>query len=393
MTQEEQSPQQVGIQSNSGGDINFERSQVTIAGRDMHFHSPLSASPPIPLPAMTPTLPAQRIIGRDNILKEIYNQLWLKAEEPPSLSPMTLTLQGMPGLGKTTLAIALGHSKEVARYLEGVLWATLGPGPQIRLHLQKWGQELGINLEAARDEQECSERLRPLLARRQLLLVIDDIWRIEDALYFNIAGPRCRTMVTTRGVDIAHALATEERTLLVDLLSPEDSVKLLRSMASAIDEKTAHALCERLEYLPLALVLAGGLLADESGVPSRMKRLLDELLERSNDAALQLAQQEKRPGLSEERPSLRAILGMSVERLSKTDRQRFAWLSYFGAQPLYWEIDEAMNQWQCSQEEAEDTISRFIRRGLVMRRDKEGKYWMHTLLAEYAAEIYKEMEG
>ena len=35
MTQEEQLPQQIGIQSNSGGDINIEHSQVHIAGRDM----------------------------------------------------------------------------------------------------------------------------------------------------------------------------------------------------------------------------------------------------------------------------------------------------------------------------------------------------------------------
>src|SRR5437588_7547070 len=32
--------QQVGIQSNSGGDINIKRSQVNIAGGDMYIHMP-----------------------------------------------------------------------------------------------------------------------------------------------------------------------------------------------------------------------------------------------------------------------------------------------------------------------------------------------------------------
>src|SRR5438445_12410461 len=38
MAQEDQRPQQIGIQSNSGGDINIERSQVNIAGRDQYIH-------------------------------------------------------------------------------------------------------------------------------------------------------------------------------------------------------------------------------------------------------------------------------------------------------------------------------------------------------------------
>ena len=43
MAQEKQPPRQVGIQSNAGGDIIFEQSQVHIAGGDMHIHPPLTA--------------------------------------------------------------------------------------------------------------------------------------------------------------------------------------------------------------------------------------------------------------------------------------------------------------------------------------------------------------
>src|SRR5216684_226956 len=38
MSEAQQPHQQVGIQSNSGGDINIEQSHVNIAGRDMHIH-------------------------------------------------------------------------------------------------------------------------------------------------------------------------------------------------------------------------------------------------------------------------------------------------------------------------------------------------------------------
>ncbi len=148
-------------------------------------------------------------------------------------------------------------------------------------------------------------------------------------------------------------------------------------------------LCERLEFLPLALTLAGRLLASEADVPTRMQRLLDELMEH-REARLQLLQAEGRLGLAEDQPvSLQAILGMSVERLSKTDQERFAMLAVFGGEPLTWEIKAAAHVWECSVEEAEATISRFIQRGLVERRGE--RYWMHALLADYAAEMMEKM--
>ena len=159
--------------------------------------------------------------------------------------------------------------------------------------------------------------------------------------------------------------------------------------AVSTDEATAIKLCERLEFLPLALTLAGRLLANEADIPSRMQRLVGELVER-REARLQLLQSEGRPGLAEDQPvSLQAILGMSVDRLDKTDQERFAMLSVFGGDPLTWEINATAYVWECSVEEAEDTVARFIQRGLVEPRGD--RYWMHALLADYAAEMMEEM--
>ena len=95
-------------------------------------------------------------------------------------------------------------------------------------------------------------------------------------------------------------------------------------------------------------------------------------------------------GLTEEEPvSLQAILGMSVARLDKTDQARFAMAAVFGGDPLTWEIHAAAYVWECSVEEAEATVARFIQRGLVERRGE--RYWMHALLADYAAEMMEQM--
>lgn len=40
----------------------------------------------------------------------------------------------------------------------------------------------------------------------------------------------------------------------------------------------------------------------------------------------------------------------------------------FGGDPLTWEIHAAAYVWECSVEEAEATVARFIQRGLVERR-------------------------
>ena len=338
-----------------------------------------------------PTLPPQGIIGRDEMLTQIYDLLALGDPAVADIPPVAL--RGLGGIGKTTLAIALGRLELThKRFPDGILWASVGPTPTIRLVLDSWGRTLGVDLLPEKDEQACKERLQALLYHRRVLLLVDDVWEIVHGQFFNVAGPRCRTLFTTRESPVAHALATRERTLRVDVLKPEHALALLQRLAPdavAADRENAMRLCERVEFLPLALTLAGRLLTDEADVPSRMQRLVGELIER-RQSRLRLLQAEGRPGISEEEPvSLQAILGLSVERLSQVDQKRFAMASIFGGDPLTWEINAAAFVWECSLTEAEDTVSRLIQRGLVERRN--GRYWMHALLADYAAELMEEM--
>lgn len=340
---------------------------------------------------MTPPLPPQGVFGRDNDLTRLFDLLALDDERATNVPPVALL--GMGGVGKTTLSIALGRLEIIpSLFPDGVLWAALGPNPTIRILLDGWGRALGVDLLPERDENACRDRLRAILYHRRALLIVDDVWEVKHGQFFTIAGPRCRTLFTTRESPIAYTLATREQTLRVDVLKPEAALAVLRSLAPeavAADEKNAVRLCERLEFLPLALTLAGRLLASEADVPSRMQRLVSELIER-REARLQLLQAEGRPGLAENQPvSLQAILGMSVERLNKTDQERFAMLAVFGGEPLTWEINAAAYVWECSVEDAEATISRFIQRGLVERRGE--RYWMHALLADYAAEMMEKM--
>jgi hypothetical protein len=298
----------------------------------------------------------------------------------------------MGGIGKTTLAIAFAH-KHRAGFPDGVLWTSLGPKPTPRLLLDTWGRSLGMDLLPERDETACQNRLRQFLHDKRVLIIVDDVWDTIQGGYFLVGGPRCRTLITTRELPIANNLATRERVLRVDVLKPEAALELLYKLApetTLVDKSISTRLCERLEFLPLAITLAGRMLANEADVPQRMQRLVGELIER-RDSRLQLVQAEGRPGLDEEKPvSLQAILGMSVDRLDKLDQERFAMLSIFGGEPLTWELNAVSAVWEAPKEDTEATISRFIQRGLVEPRNE--RYWMHALLADYAAELMEQMD-
>jgi hypothetical protein len=153
------------------------------------------------------------------------------------------------------------------------------------------------------------------------------------------------------------------------------------------DEAAARKLCEKLEFLPLAITLAGRYLANEALTSGRQNILVRRLLSRA-DERLSLPQFESRLGIDDASPSLRAILGLSIGRLERTDQERFAMLSVFGGEPLSWTLDGAAFVWECSQEQAESTIVRFIQRGLVERW--KDRYRMHALLSDYAEVLLEE---
>ena len=338
-----------------------------------------------------PPMPPQGVFGREDDLKKISDLLIPPELENEEMPP--LALRGMGGIGKTTLAIAFAHLPDVqTKFNDGILWTSLGPKPTVRLLLDGWGRALGMDLQPERDEAACQNRLRQVLHGRRMLIVVDDVWDTIQGNYFKVGGSHCRTLFTTRETPIANDLATRERTMRVDVLKPEAAINLLYRLSpetKTVDGEIVKRLCERLEFLPLGITLAGRMLANEADVLQRMQRLVSELVER-RQARLNLLQADGRKGLDEENPvSLQAILGMSIERLSKQDQERFAMLSVFGGEPLTWEMNAVSAVWECPIEETEETISKFAQRGLVEPHGE--RYWMHALLADYAAEMMENM--
>jgi hypothetical protein len=325
--------------------------------------------------------------GRDVILRGILDFLQLDDNQARDVRPVVLW--GLPGVGKTTVVNALAHSANIEKsFPDGIVWVTLGPRPQMRTVLNALGSTFGLDLLSERDDSGCVERLRLWLHRRRAFVIVDDVWEPHHGASFLLTGPLGRTVFTTRESLVAFPLATPNRSIRVHELQPPDALDMLHELApSAVtrDRGLAKELCRKLDHLPLAIKLAGGVLAQEGDVPGRIDALLVELTTR-RQSRLDLTGFETRPGLDPDSPaSMKAILGLSVDRLDGMDRERFALLSTFGCEPLFWIIPHAAAVWDCDLQEAEATTSRLIQRGLVERRGDE--YWMHALLADYAEEL------
>ncbi|HEX8221270.1 MAG TPA: NB-ARC domain-containing protein [Chloroflexia bacterium] len=356
--------------------------------------------PPIgssPGPFRVPALPVEGVFGRELDLDKIQSELAL--DDPSARGVPPLALVGMAGVGKSVLARAVGWRDGVRElYPDGILWAELGPKPNVRILLNEWGRELKVDLIPERDESACRTRLSEALYDKRVLLIVDDVWDPKAGSYFLVGGPYCRTLITTRERPIAYTLATQPRSMPVNILSLEASLELLSSLAPVAvktDPQVARQLCVQLERLPLALKLAGRLLAVESYNRTRVQQVLHDLVEQRK-ARLKLLQDEGRLGLDEENPvSLQAILGISVERLTSVEQDRFAMLAVFGSEPLTWDINAAASVWECTVDEARKTTGVLVNRGLIECSSSDcstDDYVMHALLADYSA-VLMEVKG
>lgn len=71
-------------------------------------------------------------IGRDAVQQQLRQHLTGKGV-------VLAAINGLPGVGKTTLAVELAHNEEIRRHFtEGVLWAGLGPAPDMFALLSHW---------------------------------------------------------------------------------------------------------------------------------------------------------------------------------------------------------------------------------------------------------------
>lgn len=336
--------------------------------------------PAIPLPSARST----RLVGRDGLLAHLKSYLC------SGETSVMVALHGLPGVGKTALAIELAYDADVREHFrDGVLWTGPGLQPDITELLSRWGALLGVTTAGSArldTDEDWARAMRIAIGQRRMLLVIDDVWESASALAFQVGGPACAYLLTTRYPNLAVQLAAAGA-FVVPELAEADGVELLGRYAAAFVQQapeTALALVRSVGVLPLALTLMGKYLSVQvySGQPRRLHAAVEHL----RDARMRLQLSEAR-ALAERHPSLtsgttlslQSIIAVSEQLLDEYARIALRALSLFPAKPNSFGEEAALEVCQVPVE----TLDALCDAGLL-ESNGPNRYMLHQTIADYA---------
>src|SRR5579863_3480539 len=353
------------------------------------LQNPHSITPLVASAIFDPAIPASSgiadsLIGRECLLAQVKQQL--EDGDHHSL----IALHGLPGMGKTSLAVALTLDQALRdHFCDGILWVGLGQEPDVPGQLARWGKLLGVTPKEVgnvNSREAWGNALHTAIGSRRLLLVIDDAWSVEDALAFRVGGTQCAHVLTTRLPHVAFVFA-KERTLAVPELLDADGLSLLGHFVPTLvqqDSDSALALVKAVGGSPLALTLMGNYLAEVTF--TRQARRLQQALAKLHDAEQRLrlsapvALADRSPCLPSDTPlSLYAAIAVSTQRLDRQAYDTLRALAVFPPKPGSFSEEAALAVSAATPE----TLDALWDTGLL-ESSGSGRYTLHQTIADYA---------
>jgi hypothetical protein len=176
------------------------------------------------------------------------------------------------------------------------------------------------------------------------------------------------------------------------VLNDSQALELLRRLAPTVADnypENARTLVQDLEGLPLAIRVAGRMLANEAGLGMDVQPLMEEIRE-SHKILDEIAPDDRFDPATGKTPTIDYLLQRSTDRLDEESRERFAMLGAFAPKPatfdreamaFVWEVDDPM-----------PTVRKLVDRGLLEPIISLGRFQMHALLIKHA-ETLLEIEG
>ncbi|GLY93140.1 BTAD domain-containing putative transcriptional regulator [Actinoplanes sp. NBRC 103695] len=301
-----------------------------------------------------------------------------------------VALHGMPGTGKTTLAVRAAHRLST-RYPDGQLYLNLRGFDHARTALtaEEALRDLlaGLGVEPAAvppRRQAMTGLYRSLLAGRRMLVVLDDARDADQVADLLPGTDRCLALVTSRR-KLTRLRATAGAHLVpVGLPSLAEARGQLRAHVglerAAAEPAALDAVIDHCGRLPLALALAGGRAAAHPELS--LADLADELR--------QLADEPERYAHSEIAAGVRTAFAGSYRRLSMPAARLFRLLSLYPADELT--VAVAAGTGGLPPDTAHALLAELDRAGLVSERNS-GRYSWHKLARAYATEMRRRATG
>jgi len=253
----------------------------------------------------------------DKISQAIFSSTFVPGEEC-----VTVALVGAGGFGKTTLALSLCHHEDVkAVFTNGFIFVELGPQPcdPSKVLTDHYCQMTGMDFECINNVEEKIQELTKIYSN--ILVIIDDVWVLEDVKPIVKAFSCCKTILTTRNPNIG---IPSRQTIAIGPMSQTESVSLMTygilefTELSKEDVTSINELAQSSHQWPLLLsLIRGQLIHSLRHSHTTSKNAISDV--QSNLINKGLAAFDKKATENIRQQSVRACIEVSLELLDKSD--------------------------------------------------------------------------
>ncbi|KAJ9553989.1 hypothetical protein OSB04_018034 [Centaurea solstitialis] len=209
------------------------------------------------------------VVGLDRDAEIIRDKLF---EDTKQLCVVSIV--GMGGQGKTTLATKLFNDPFLKYHFHIRAWATVSQTYVKRDLLIQILTSIGVQDDLEKDDDsKLREKLHKKLMGRRYLIVIDDIWSIEDwdelKMFFPNDNTSSRILLTSRLNEVALHVKPHGCVHSLPSLTEEESWELLKQKVFHGNEcpewliEPGRQIARKCYGLPLSVVVMAGVLAEE----------------------------------------------------------------------------------------------------------------------------------
>ena len=350
-----------------------------------------------------PPLPSNHV-NRQSLLDEIATKL-LQATNDPNKYETTLTITGAGGFGKTTTVISLCHNPHVKeQFTDGFVFIELGPqatDPSIRLS-QLYHLLTGEYLKQC-DNNHAEQEFNQLTSDyyRNLLVIIDDVWHVEDAEPLVKAFSNCKTILTTRMNDIEQYIPSKQSVTIGPMMEDE-AISLLtsgvidNSQLSQEDVSLLNDISQDVHLWPLLLSLIRGQLSHNlkqhhlsyhNAIQNVQAKLHHKGLTAFDKNNIETVKKGRKL-------AVKACIEITLELLTKSLLDKIKTLIIYIGIGTSLQTAVLNNLWNISKQEAEDTVDVLWAYGLVQFTDitippnniKQHCVEVHAVISQYIIE-------
>ena len=358
------------------------------------LHLGIKCIPPPPLPS--------NHVHRKILLDDIVTKL-LQATNDPNKCEITLTITGAGGFGKTTTVISLCHHPLVKeQFTDGFVFIELGPqatDPSIKLskiyNLLTKGQQCDINVV----EQNIYQLVNDYY--HNLLVIIDDVWHVEDAEPLVKAFSNCKTILTTRMNDIEKFIPSTQ-SVTVGPMKDNEAISLLTSEIfvknplSQEDMNLLEKIAQDVHLWPLLLSLIRGQLSHNVNKQNLSNHIAIKSIQANlhNKGLTGFDKNNIETTGTSCKMAVKACIKVTFELVTKLLLNRMTSMILWTGIGGSLEAELLSKLWNVSQEEAEHTVDVLWTYGLVQLNvsNTERFIEVHAVIGQYLIEFQESEE-